>query len=65
MTGIHGKKYRDAKVKIAASDENGIGKLEYAIVKNGEEPLEMTVGDKVKVDYDVEWQFGEIEKVSL
>lgn len=37
-----GKKYRDAKVKIATSDENGIGKLEYAIIKNGEEPSTMT-----------------------
>ncbi|MGN0180446.1 MAG: Ig-like domain repeat protein, partial [Monoglobaceae bacterium] len=37
-----GKKHRDAKVKIEASDENGIDNLEYAIVKNGEEPSEMT-----------------------
>lgn len=37
-----GKKYQDAKVKVEASDANGIAKIEYAIVEKGETPSEMT-----------------------
>ena len=47
-----GQKYKEARVKIEASDLNGIGKLEYAVAEQGSEPSEMTEcasGDEIVI----------------